>query len=253
MRRIAVLVLLLSAGASRADGLDRDTLLTDAPAVPNQGTVRVTGGATGASTDASAGTTTGSSGISGSVGWTPIQNLSGDVGAYSQVGASGGLSARVRYQFLSQSRAGLDMSGGVRFKTLSWHASSAPRTDNNGEMEFFVAAGRRFGQFELALNGVFGVETGGGGGKDVEAKGFAGWRFNEAIRAGLDNRIQMEVSDTEAGTKPPGARDYDLTSGPAVSWMVSRTIQLQALVGVAQPKKTNITSPVGVVSASIDF
>lgn len=253
MRRIAVLVLLLSAGAF-ADGLDRDTLLTDAPAVPNQGTVRVTGGATGASTDASAGSNTGSSGISGSVGWTPIQNLSGDVGAYSQVGASGGISARVRYQFLSQSRAGIDLSGGVRFKTISWHASSAPRTDSNGEMEFLVAAGRRFGKFELALNGVFGVETGGGGGKDLEAKGFAGWSFNEAVRAGLDSRLQAEVSDTEAGgPKLPGARDYDLTAGPAVSWMVSRTIQLQALFGVAQPRKTDITSPVGVVSASFDF
>jgi len=38
-----------------------------------------------------------------------------------------------------------------------------------------------------------------------------------------------------------------------VSWLVTRTVQLQALVGVAQPKKTNLTSPVGVVSASVDF
>ena len=48
-------------------------------------------------------------------------------------------------------------------------------------------------------------------------------------------------------------RDYDLTAGPAVSWMVTRTVQVQALLGVAQPKKTDLTTPVGVVSASIDF
>ena len=254
MRRLALLAFTLAAGAARADGLDRDTLLTDSPAVPNAGTVRVTGGATGSSSDAtSTGGNTGTSGISGSVGWTPIANVSGDVGAYTQIGASGGVSARARYQILSQSRAGLDLSAGVRFKTVSWHASSAPRTDSNGEIEMLVAAGRRFGKFELVLNGVFGVETGGGGGKDIEAKGFAGWRFNEAVRAGLDSRLQAEVSDTENTGAAPTGRDYDLTAGPAVSWMVTRTVQVQALLGVAQPKKTDLTTPVGVVSASIDF
>jgi len=255
MRRLALLALAFAAGAARADGLDRDTLLTDSPAVPNAGTVRVTGGATGSSSDAtSTGGNTGTSGISGSVGWTPIANVSGDVGAYTQIGASGGVSARARYQILSQSSAGLDLSAGVRFKTVSWHASSAPRTDSNGEIEMLVAAGRRFGKFELVLNGVFGVETGGGGGKDIEAKGFAGWRFNEAVRAGLDSRLQAEVADTEnTGRGAPTGRDYDLTAGPAVSWMVTRTVQVQALLGVAQPKKTDLTTPVGVVSASIDF
>ena len=254
MRPVFVLAaLVLSAGVARAQGLDRDTLLTDAPAVPSQGTVRLTGGATGASTDTGA-TNTGSSGVSGSIGWTPIQNLSGDVGAYTQVGAAGGISARARYQFLSQSSAGLDLSGGVRFKTVSWHASASPNTNSSGEMEFLVAAGRRFGKFELVLNGVFGVETGGTGGRDIEAKGFAGYRFNESVRAGLDSRIQTEISDSEkSAIKPPNARDYDLTAGPAIAWMVTRNIQVQALLGVAQPKKTDITSPVGVVSASIDF
>ena len=254
MRRLALFALAFAAGAARADGLDRDTLLTDSPAVPNAGTVRVTGGATGSSSDAtSTGGNTGTSGISGSVGWTPIANVSGDVGAYTQIGASGGVSARARYQILSQSSAGIDLSAGVRFKTVSWHASSAPRTDSNGEIEMLVAAGRRFGKFELVLNGVFGVETGGGGGKDIEAKGFAGWRFNEAVRAGLDSRLQAEVSDTENTGAAPTGRDYDLTAGPAVSWMVTRTVQVQALLGVAQPKKTDLTTPVGVVSASIDF
>ncbi|MFN2545869.1 MAG: hypothetical protein ABR567_00400 [Myxococcales bacterium] len=255
MRRLALFALAFAAGAARADGLDRDTLLTDSPAVPNAGTVRVTGGATGSTSDASTtGGNNGTSGVSGSVSWTPIANVSGDVGAYTQIGASGGVSARVRYQFLSQARHGIDLSGGLRFKTISWHASAAPRTDSNGELEMLVAAGRRFGKFELVLNGVFGVETGGGEGKDIEAKGFAGWRFNDAVRAGLDSRLQAEVSDAE--NVAPGVatgRDYDLTAGPAVSWMATRTLQLQALIGVAQPKKTDLTTPVGVVSASIDF
>ena len=255
MRRLALLTLFAAAAAARADGLDRDTLLTDSPAVPNKGTVRITGGATGSTSDASdTGGNAGTSGVSGNVMWSPVQNVAGDVGAYTQIGASGGMSARVRYQFLSQSSHGLDLSGGLRFKTVSWHASSAPKVDSNGELEFLMAAGRRFGQFELVLNGVFGAELGGGGGKDMEAKGWAGWRFNDSFKAGIDSRIQAEVSDTEnvpAGTQT--GRDYDLTAGPAISWMLMKNVQVQALLGIAQPKKTDLTTPVGTVSASFDF
>lgn len=246
MRRFVLLALALAAGAARADGLDRDTLLTDAPAVPNQGTVRITGGVTGTTDSSGVGNTQGQAQIAGNIQWTPVQNLAGDVGAYYQVGAQGP-SARLRYQFLNQVAHGLDLAGGVRFKTVGFHP-------DQGEVEFIVAAGRRFGQFELVLDGVFGVETGPGGGKDIEAKAFAGYRFSDAVRAGLDSRIQVEAGDEEgAAPKPAGIRDYDLTAGPALSWMVARNFQLQALVGVAQPKKTNITAPVGVVSASIDF
>ena len=130
-----------------------------------------------------------------------------------------------------------------------------------------VLAGRRFGQLELVANGVFGVETGGGGGKDVEGRAFGGWRFSDDVRAGIDSRLQAEVGDEQSQTLPaPGnvvvqrVRDYDLTAGPAVSWIVAhdigkalKNLQIQALVGVAQPKKTNNTSAVGVLSASVDF
>lgn len=239
-------ILLAAATAASAQGLDRDSLLTDAPATPAKGTVRVSGGGTGVSsaTDSS-GATTGASGVTGSISYTPFEHVSADVGIYTQVGASGP-SARVHYQLFSQDQLGLDLSTGVRFKTVGFHPDA-------GEVEFLIAAGRRFGKFELVLNGVFGVETNNGGGKDLEAKGFAGYRFNEAIRAGIDSRLQAEVSDQEAAPKIAGMRDYDLTAGPAVSWMITPTIQIQGLVGVAQPKKTNLTAPVGVVSASIDF
>src|SRR5581483_10305419 len=240
MRAFAA-VLLSAASAASAQGLDRDTLLTDAPAVPSVGTVRATG--SGVATEKS---DSSSASFTGTVAWTPIQNLGADVGAYFQAGAQGP-AARVRYQILNQSAHGLDMSGGIRFKTVGFHP-------DQGEVEFLLAAGRRFGQFEVVLNGVFGVETGGENGKDVEAKAFAGWRFNEAVRAGVDSRLQAEIEDEAAPITPvPTGRDYDLTVGPAVSWLVTRTIQVQALVGMAQPKKTNLTSPVGVVSASIDF
>ncbi len=161
---------------------------------------------------------------------------------------SNALTSHPVYQFLNQFSHGLDLSTGVRLKSVGFHP-------DQGEVEFLLAAGRRFGHFELVLNGVFGVETGGESGKDVEAKAFARWRFNEAVRAGIDGRLQAEVSDEAlpAGATPPTGRDYDLTVGPTLSWMVTRTIQVQGLVGLAQPKKTDITSATAAVYASFDF
>ena len=255
MRFVAVFLFLVGAAQARAAGIDRDSLLSEAPAVPDKGTVRVSGGATGTSSDQGVNNTQGQANVTGTIAWTPVQNLSGDVGMYWQVGANGP-SARVRYQVLNQSSHGLDLSGGVRFKTVGFHP-------DKGEVEFMVAAGRRFGRFELIANGVFGVETGGEQGKDVEGKAFAGWRFSDMLRAGIDGRLQAEIEDEETsapGTPPKIGRDYDLTVGPAVSWIVARdlgkmakNLQLQALVGIAQPKRSDSTSAVGVLAASIDF
>src|SRR6266478_1830126 len=121
MRQFVSLTLgLLSAFAvdmsdSRAEGLDRDTLLTDAPAVPPVGTVRVAGASV-----ATEKTDNASSSFTGSIGWTPIQNLHADVGAYFQSGAQGP-AARIRYQLLNQHSHGFDLTTGIRFKTVGFH------------------------------------------------------------------------------------------------------------------------------------
>lgn len=255
MRLLVIAIASTVALAARAQGLDRDSLLSEAPAVPAKGTVRVSGVTTGTSDQGGVNGTQGQANIAGSILWTPAENLAGDVGMYWQVGANGP-SARIRYQILSQSRSGVDLSTGVRFKTVGFHP-------DQGEVEFLVLAGRRFGNVELVLNGVFGVETGGENGKDAEAKSFAGYRFSEDLRAGLDGRIQVEVGEEKTrapGQPPKTGRDYDLTAGPAVSWVVARNLgamfhnfQVQGLVGVAQPKRTDLTAAVGIVSASIDF
>jgi len=253
--RLFLLATACLALAARADGLDRDNLLTEAPAVPAKGTVRLSGVTTGTSADTGVNGAQGQARIAGTIMWTPVANLAGDIGMYWQVGANGP-SARVRYQILAQERAGLDLSAGSRFKTVGFHP-------DQGEVEFLLLAGRRFGRVELVLNGVFGVETGGQSGKDVEGKAFAGYRFSEDLRGGIDGRLQAEVADqgqTDPNAPPRTGRDYDLTVGPSVSWMVARNLsgiarnlQLQALVGMAQPKRTDVTSAVGIVSASIDF
>ena len=127
MRSLAAMLLAFASAAS-AQGLDRDTLLTDAPAVPPVGTVRLAGA--GVATEKS---DSSSSSLTGSVGWTPIQNLHGDVGAYFQSGAQGP-AARVRYQLLNQFAHGLDLAGGMRFKTVGFHP-------DQGEVEFLLRVG----------------------------------------------------------------------------------------------------------------
>jgi hypothetical protein len=255
MRYVLAIVALCAASSAYAQGIDRDSLLTEAPAVPRKGTVRLSGVTTGTSDEGGVNGTQGQANVSGSILWVPIENLAGDVGMYWQVGANGP-SARVRYQILAQSISGIDVSAGARFKTVGFHP-------DQGEVEFLLLAGRRFGNIELVLNGVFGFETGGENGKDAEAKAFAGYRFSEDLRAGVDGRIQVEVGEEEtpAPNEPPKTgRDYDLTVGPAISWMIARNlgqalhnVQVQALVGMAQPKRTDTTAAVGILSASVDF
>ena len=256
-RSLALLCAALAAAplAARAEGFDRDMLLTEAPATPAAGTVRVSASSLGQSgSDATSPSSSNFSSVSGSLLWAPVANLAGDVGIYWQPGPNvSGPSVRVRYQILGQEKWGLDLAAGARYKTVSFiHPNNV--NGGVGELEFLVAAGKRFGQFELVLNGVFGLETGGGGGKDVEAKAWAGYHFSDTFRAGVDSRLQAEVGDGEAATTTPtGVRDFDLTAGPALSWMPVGKLQLQALVGVIMPKKTSVTSPVGMLAASIDF
>jgi hypothetical protein len=183
--------------------------------------------------------------------WAMAEHVAGDVGFYFQsVGSTAGPTARVRYQFLSQAETGFDLGAGLRYKSVGFDPESS-------EAEVLLAVGKRFGQFEVALNTVFGVEFEGGG-KDLELKAFGGYRVLDAVRVGIDSRLQLEVGEEEGEEADPVAGaargdDYDLTAGPAVSWLVTPTVQLQALVGVAHTKGALSMGPVGQLFLSMDL
>ena len=249
---VTTIALLVSAGAL-ADGLDRDGLLTEAPATPRAGTVRVSASSLGQSAGDSSGSASMSnfSSLSGTLLWAPIDRLAGDVGVYWQPGPNiSGPSVRVRYQILDQQRFGLDLAAGARYKFVPF---VHPNNPGVGELEFLIAAGKRIGRFELMLNGLFGVESGGGGGKDIEAKAWAGYSISDTLRIGVDSRLQAEVGDEELVSTARIGRDFDFTAGPAISWLLASRIQLQALAGVIMPKGYNVTSPVAMLAGSIDF
>src|SRR5258707_10573209 len=87
MRHLTLFALGLAASAANAQGLDRDTLLTDAPAVAPKGTVRVTGGAMGTTHSAAAGNTQSQANIPGNIQRPPMQHFSHDVAASFQPAA----------------------------------------------------------------------------------------------------------------------------------------------------------------------
>jgi hypothetical protein len=234
----AALTLLISAPAA-AQTLDHDSLLTDAPATPEASTIRFAGIGSGTTQTDSSGSL-----ISGTVMWAPIDRLALDIGGYYQAGTGGGPSARARFQLLKQGDEGIDLAAGLRFKTVGFDPKS-------GELEMIVSGGRRFGDFDLVLNGVFGVETGGPG-KDLEVKGFAGYHFGERLRVGLDGRIQVEMGDADAD-RVAGGRSYDLTAGPGLSWLVTPSLQLQALGGISAPIRTTVIAPLAMLGVSIDL
>ena len=241
-------LLCASAQAASAAGLDRDALLTEAPAVPNAGTVRITGGANGQPSGAADTGSTG--GLSGNILWAPIDRVAGDVGLYLQ-GPDSGPTVRLRIQVLKQADVGLDLAVGARFKEFGFFKKQADSP--NGEFEYLLALGKTFGLFEVMVNGVLGFEAGGPG-SDVEGKAFAGYRFLPNLRAGVDGRVQAEYKD-EKGTKSPDfANDVTVFAGPAASLLLfADKLNLQALLGIAKPKGIGTVSPGGLLAASFDF
>jgi hypothetical protein len=234
--------------AARATSLDRDTLLTEAAATPQAGTVRITGTANGQPSGAADSGSTG--GLAGSILWAPLDRVAGDVGLYLQ-GPDTGPTVRVRFQILKQSDVGLDLAVGARFKEFGFFKKEDATP--NGEFEFLLAAGKSFGLFDAMINGVIGFEAGGPG-SDIEGKAFFGYRLLPELRLGVDGRLQAEYKDENGTKKPDWANDCDLFTGPAVSWLLLHDkLQLQALIGAAKPKGAASVSPGGLLAASFDF
>lgn len=224
-KTLAAAAFLLSflSGPALAAGLDRDGLLTEAPATPSAGNVRVSGGGSGQVASGTSGS------VSATVMWTPLEHLAGDVGGYFQSEGTFGPSARVRYQLLNQSSHGIDLAVGTRYKWLGF--SINPNVGGHrGELELLVAGGRKFGPLDVALNGVVGFEVGEDG-KDAELKGMVGYNLWDGLRLGVDTRFQAEFQDPTGVKVPDFTNDVALIGGPSVSWMVTPQVEIQALAG----------------------
>lgn len=228
----------LLATPALAEGLDRDALLTEAPATPEPGNVRISASANASYVGTSAG-----GGISGQAMWTPFTHFAADVSGYWQDG-NAGPSLRLRYQVLNQAAHGVDLAVGARYKSVGFD----PR---NGELEGLIAVGHRFGRLGLVLNTVAGHELGGPG-FDVEVKALAAYRIIDALSVGLDARAQAEVHDEDGWKSPTFADDVAMVGGAMVAWNPITQLQLQLLVGATHPAGVPF-GPTARLLASFDF
>jgi len=227
---VGLLALALAPAAS-AQMLDMDGLLVEASAVPEPGTLRVfaNGGGQSAAADSQA-----AANVAGSLMWVPFRGLAGDVGAYYQTGSSGP-SARLRYQLLSQDRAGVNLALGARYKSVGFAG------EGSGEVEALLALGRSWGRLDTVINFVWGWELNDPG-QDAELKLLVGWRFTDNLRVGVEARAQCEIHD-EDGWKGPQMLQTDIRGGPTVFWRIARPVTVQLLVGAGKP--------VGVAAAGV--
>jgi hypothetical protein len=227
----------LADGPEVGSGLDRDSLLTEAPATPERGNVRISAAGNTSYVGAVAG------GISGMAMWTPFTHFAADVSGYWQDGDAGP-AVRVRYQFLSQALHGIDLAAGLRYKSVGFD----PR---NGELEVLVAGGHRFGRLGTVLNLIGGTELGGPG-LDVELKARIDYQLIETLRVGLDARAQAEVHDEEGWKAPGFADDIALVGGAMVAWFPIPALQLQLLAGATHPRGSTV-GPTARLQVSFDF
>ena len=228
---------LCASSLALAEGLDRDSLLTEAPATPERGNVRIAASGNTSYVGAVGG------GISGLAMWTPFTHFAADVSGYWQDGDAGP-ALRVRYQLLDQAAHGLELAVGARYKSVGFD----PR---NGEVEGLIALGRRFGHLGTVLNVVAGHELAGPG-FDVELKALADYQLMDGLRVGLDGRAQAEVHD-EAGWKAPAfGADMALMGGAVIGWFPLPALQLQLLLGATHPRGQG-AGPTARLLMSFDF
>lgn len=229
-----------SDGQAWAAGVDRDTLLSEAPATPDPRTVRISQSSAVSSSSPDEGSDGPTLGLTAAVMWTPLEHLAGDVGGYYQDGVFGP-SARVRFQFLNQDAHGVDMAAGLRIKVVGFN--SHPDQDAPHELEGLLALGRREGRWRWMVNTVMGAELGDDPGRDAECKAFAGYNIQPTVRVGLDGRLQAEFVD-ETGPHVPSLNDMAFAAGPAIAWMALETLEVQALVGASKPLGDTATTGV---------
>ncbi len=233
---VGALLLLGALGSS--DAPSRDGLLVEAAAVPQPGTVRVSGvsGATPATDDGAPGYT-----IGGSLLWSMGANLAAGFAATNEAGRLTP-AVSLRWQLLHQHDAALDLTGLVRFKSVGLDPAGP-------EMEAEAAVGRTLGRVLLLVNGVAGTGLSGQRAVDVELKAGVTWSALDELWLGAQARVRQEVgaeADANAG------RDRDAVAGATLAWRAGEAT-LQALAGWGAPRGTAPAGPVVVAQLSVDL
>ncbi|WNG28955.1 hypothetical protein F0U62_36870 [Cystobacter fuscus] len=236
-----VLGLPVLARAAEDDWNMRDTLLTEAAAVPGAGTVRVSAG--GGLDQSDDGADSSVTSLGASLLWSPVTNLALGVSSQWQ-GGSFTPAASVRWQLLSEAVAPVNLTAFVRFRAVGMESTGS-------ELDAKLAFGRTLGRVGLTGNVLVGKGLGHRGDVDFEASSLASYRLTSAFRTGIEGRVHFELVD-EFKTPEDRGRPFGLVVGPTASY-VWKGFQLQGLVGWSSPRGSAPTGVVAQALATFDF
>ena len=229
------------ARATEDDSLVRDTLLTEAAAVPGAGTVRVSAG--GGLNQSDDGADSSVTSLGASLLWSPLTNLALGVSSQWQ-GGTFTPAASVRWQLLSEAVAPVNLTALVRFRSVGMESTGS-------ELDARLAFGRTLGRVGLTANVLVGKGLGRRGDVDFEASSLAAYRITSSFHTGVEGRVHLELVD-EFKTPEDEGRPFGLVVGPTASY-VWKGFQLQGLVGWSSPRGSAPTGVVAQALATFDF
>ena len=149
--------------------------------------------------------------------------------------------AYAKVQFLRQDTSGVNMAGAVNLKKIGF-SRPTDTYPNDGEIEGWLMADKRVGNFVFAANAVFGKSFSVPD-SDAELKLSAAYYLLKNLVVGLDSITRYDTSFD--GGPQDGTRYTEFTGGGMVSWKV-QDFTLSALAGLAAPMHTPLhTSGVG--------
>ncbi len=225
-------------------------LVTDAPAIPRQGTVRAF---------ARGGTTTGGdAAVDGASTWTFAPGFAATAGAEGTSSFAPGLatqgvqgsaavtpSVAAHVQLLTQERSGVHATATLRYRTLGAELAG-PSVDAR------LALGRTLGPLLLATNAMVGRGLGIRADVDVEAGAAATVQSARGLRVGAEGRIRGELHETFVTAEDVG-RPVDIVAGAVAGVAIDANAYVQALGGWAWPRGPFGSGPSAVVAAGFAF
>lgn len=138
--------------------------------------------------------------------WGPIAATVGAVYTTKQEFAP---TVGVRVQALNQEHHFIDLSIGGYYKPEGF-------TELEGEIEFVLSVGRRFGRLSTFANVVFGQDPDAAE-RDGELRLAALYEITTPLQVGLDSRFRFDIGSGEGKERESGG-EYDLVVGPTASY-----------------------------------
>ena len=152
--------------------------------------------------------------------------------------------AQGKYQFLRQADHGLNASAGLRYKQVGFQP-------DGGEVEVFVAAGKRFGRL-LATGNVVAGRGVSSDEMDIEGHAGLGYLLGENWLVGLNTRLQQEVEDEGEAEVGHVGREFELLGG-AMAGYTWGPVDLSLLGGWYLPRASNSSGPLAMLQLGLNF